>query len=147
MMLKKTQMAKDVCYTIDVRGLRAWSNASANEFAIPSADIENGSLRVFSAAWNEMQAAYEDEAPRLKKLDIKREHLTEEHRESIIAIADEAKATFGWKGTFDKAVEWQIAGVASCENLVVITDERGKKKYAKIDGIEAVTFDEYIKAH
>lgn len=140
-------MASDVCYTFDVRGLLAWSRASANEFAIPEADIENGTVRIFSVAWNEMHSAYDEDAAAFSKLKIPREHLTEEHRESIIAIADEAKATFGWKGAYDKAVEWQIAGVASCEDLTVITDERGKKKYEKIDGITAITFEEYIQKH
>jgi hypothetical protein len=37
--------------------------------------------------------------------------------------------------------------VATCEGLVVVTDERGKKKYSKIDGIKAVTFAEYIADH
>ncbi len=94
-----------------------------------------------------MHAVYEDEAKVFEDLDFKREPLSEEHRESVVAIADTAKATFGWKGTYDKAVEWQIAGVATCEGLIVVTDERGKKKYSKIDGIKAVTFAEYIEDH
>ncbi|WP_262048392.1 hypothetical protein [Bradyrhizobium sp. Bra78] len=138
---------KSACYTFDVRGLLAWSHASANEFAIPAADIESGQVRIFSCAWNEMHAVYEDEAKVFEDLDFKREPLSEEHRESVVAIADTAKATFGWKGTYDKAVEWQIAGVATCEGLIVVTDERGKKKYSKIDGIKAVTFAEYIEDH
>jgi hypothetical protein len=138
---------KSACYTFDVRGLLAWSQASANEFAIPAADIENGQVRIFSCAWNEMNAAYDDEAKAFHELDFRREPLSEEHRESVIAIADSASATFGWKGPYDKAVEWQIAGVATCEGLVVVTDEKGKKKYSKIDGIEAVTFAEYVADH
>jgi hypothetical protein len=134
-------------YTFDVRGLLAWSRASANEFAIPAADIESGQVRLFSCAWNEMNAAYDDEAQAFQGLDFKREPLSEEHRESIIAIADSAKATFGWKGPYDKAVEWQIAGVATSEGLVVVTDEKGKTKYSKVDGIKAVTFAEYIADH
>jgi hypothetical protein len=142
-------MPKDgTCYTFDVRGLLAWSKASANEFAIPAADIDSGQVRIFSCAWNEMNVAYEDEAAAFQALDFRREPLSEEHRESIIAIADGANATFGgWKGSYDKAVEWQIAGVATCEGLTVVTDERGKKKYSKIDGVKAVTFAEYIAEH
>jgi hypothetical protein len=135
------------CYTFDVRGLLAWSKASANEFAIPPADIDSGQVRIFSCAWNEMKIAYDEEAKAFEKLNFSREPLSEEHRESIIAIADGANATFGWKGSYDKAVEWQIAGVATCEGLIVITDETGKKKYSKIDGVKAVTFAEYIADH
>ncbi|WP_431204380.1 hypothetical protein ACQ86E_04465 [Bradyrhizobium betae] len=134
-------------YTFDVRGLLAWSHASANEFAIPAADIESGQVRIFSCAWNEMNAVYDDEAKAFQNLDFKREPLSDEHRETMVAIADTAKATFGWKGPYDKTVEWQIAGVAACEGLVVVTDERGKKRYSKIDGIKAVTFAEYVEGH
>ena len=51
-----------------------------------------------------MNVAYEDEAAAFQALDFRREPC-EKHRESIVAIADGANATFGgWKGSYDKAV-------------------------------------------
>jgi hypothetical protein len=137
----------DDSYTFDVRGLLAWSESSSNEFSFTHADVASGKVRIFSPAYNEFCAAYDEEAAVLKKLEIKREHLTEEHRQSVIAVTENAKATFGWKGPYDKAVEWQIAGIACCESLTVVTDERGKRLYSKIDGIQAITFDEFVDRH
>ncbi|WP_424630422.1 hypothetical protein [Bradyrhizobium sp. SYSU BS000235] len=134
-------------YTFDVRGLLAWSKSSGNQFAVAKADIDSGSMRVFSCAYNEFCKVYDDEAKNLKGIKFKKESLTEEHRESILAVAESAQATFGLKGPYDKAVEWQIAGAASCEGLIVVTDERGKTRYSKIDGIVAITFDEFLNRH
>jgi hypothetical protein len=65
----------------------------------------------------------------------------------MIAIADRAQATFGRKGPNDSAVDWKIAGAAACDRLVIVTDDRRKHRYCKIDGIRAITFDEYISTH
>lgn len=134
-------------YTIDVRGLLAWSKSSGNQFAVAKADVDSGDLRIFSFAYNEFCKVYDDEAEAFAGVKFKKEALTEEQRESVIAIAESAQATFGFKGPYDKAIEWQVAGVACCDGLVIVTDEKGKSLYAKIDGIEAITFDEFLDRH
>jgi hypothetical protein len=140
-------MPDEISFTFDVKGLRSWATSSSNQFAVAQADISSGKVRLFSVAWNEFQEAYEDECIAVSSLDVKREQLTEEHRTSIIAIADRANATFGRKGPNDGAVDWKIAGIASSEKLVIVTDERRKIQYAKINGIKAITFEEYISTH
>jgi hypothetical protein len=134
-------------FTFDVKGLQSWANASGNQFAVAQADVQSGRIQVFSVAWNEFGEAYEDDVSKLAALRVERKPLTEEHRMSIIAIADRAKATFGRRGPNDNAVDWKIAGVAACDRLVVITDQRRKHQYASIDGITAITFEEYIVSH
>jgi hypothetical protein len=134
-------------FTFDVKGLVSWAKSSSNQFAVAQADISSGRVRLFSVAWNEFQEAYEDECMGISHLEIKREQLTEEHRTSIIAIADRAKATFGRMGPNDGAVDWKIAGIASCEKLTVVTDERRKTQYSTINGVKAITFEEYISSH
>jgi hypothetical protein len=134
-------------FTFDVKGLHSWANASGNQFAVAQADVESGKILIFSVAWNEFGEAYDDDLPKLAVLDIERKPLTEEHRTAIIAIADRAKATFGRKGPNDNAVDWKVAGIAACDRLVVITDQRRKHQYAGIDGIKAVTFEEYLSSH
>src|SRR5258706_3635830 len=129
-------------YIFDVSGLLALSKSSGNQLPVAMADIDNGEARIFSCAFNEFSNVYDDEAVIFKDLKFKKHPLSEEHRESIIAIAEGAQATFGFKGPYDKAVEWQIAGVACCDGDVVVTDEKGKSLYSQIDGIDAITFDE-----
>jgi len=137
-------MPDEASFTFDVKGLLSWATSSGNQFAVVQADISSGKVRLFSVAWNEFQEAYEDEYVAVANLNIEREQLTEEHRTSIIAIADRAKATFGRRGPNDGAVDWKIAGIASCDRLVIVTDERRKVQYSKINGIKAMTFEEYI---
>ncbi|MGY3495914.1 hypothetical protein [Bradyrhizobium sp. USDA 4502] len=134
-------------YTFDVRGLRALSQSSENEFAAALEDIATGEARLFSCAYNEFAKVYDDEAEVFKGTKLKREPLSEEHRESIIAIAESAQATFGFRGPYDKAIEWQIAGVACCDGDIIVTDAKGKLKYLQIDGVQAVTFDEFLDRH
>jgi hypothetical protein len=131
----------------DARGLLALSRSSGNQFAVAIADIDSGQARIFSCAFNEFSKVYDDEVVLFKDVKFKKEALNEEHREAIIAIAASAKATFGFKGPYDKAVEWQIAGVACCDGDIVVTDEKGKTLYSQIDGIEAITFDEFLNRH
>ncbi|MET4211440.1 hypothetical protein [Bradyrhizobium sp. LA2.1] len=140
-------MPDGTAFTFDVKGLLAWSTSSGNQFAVAQEDVASGKVRIFAAAYNEFCEVYEDESVTIAGLKVKREQLTEEHRTSIIAIADRAKATFGRKGPNDSAVDWKIAGVASCEKLVVVTDESRKRRYLNVDGIKAVTFEEYISTH
>lgn len=134
-------------FIFDVKGLLSWARSSGNQFAVVQADVENGKVRVFSVVWNEFGDAYEDDMPKLASLNIERKQLTEEHRMSIIAIADRANATFGRRGPNDQAVDWKVAGIASCDCSVVVTDERRKGRYSSVDGIKAITFDEYISSH
>lgn len=134
-------------YTFDVRGLRALSQSSENELAATLEDIKSGDARVFSCAYNEFAKVYDDEAQVFKGKKPKALQLSEEHRESIIAIAESAQATFGFRGPYDRAVEWQIAGVACCDGDIIVTDDRGKAKYLQIDGIQAVTFSEFLDRH
>ncbi len=134
-------------FTFDVKGLVSWAKSSSNQFAVAQTDISSGKVRLFSVAWNEFREAYEDEFLPVSNLNIEREQLTEEHRTSIIAIADRANATFGRRGPNDNAVDWKIAGIASCDKLVIVTDERRKTQYSKIDGVKAITFEEYISSH
>ena len=136
-----------IVYTFDVKGLLAFATSSGNQFAVAQADIQSGTVVIFSPAWNEFCEAYEDESTTVAGLDIERKPLTDEHRASIVAIADRANATFGRKGPNDSGVDWKIAGVASCDKLVVVTDGRRKTQYAKINSIIAITFDEYISSH
>ncbi|MGY4364076.1 putative transglutaminase-like cysteine proteinase [Bradyrhizobium sp. LB1.3] len=140
-------MPNGTAFTFDVKGLLAWSKSSGNQFAVAQADVSTGQVRIYAVAWNEFCDVYEDESATVTGLGVKREQLTEEHRTSIIAIADRANATFGRRGPNDSAVDWKIAGIASCEKLVVVTDERRKRRYSGIDGIQAVTFEEYISTH
>jgi hypothetical protein len=63
------------------------------------------------------------------------------------AIADQAEATFGWHGPYDKCTEWIIAGAAGCGPHTIITDERRKLLYSKINGVVALTFKEYLEQH
>jgi hypothetical protein len=140
-------MPDGTAFTFDVKGILAWATSSGNQFAVAQADIANGTVRLFAPAWNECRDVYEEETVTIAALEVEREQLTEEHRTSIIAIADRANATFGRKGPNDSAVDWKIAGVAACEKLVIVTDERRKRRYLKINGLHAVTFDEYISSH
>jgi hypothetical protein len=137
----------DDLFTFDVKGMLAWAKSSGNQFAVAHADVSNGKVRIFSVAYNECSEAYEDDFEPISNLNLKREQLTEEHRTSIIAIADRANATFGRKGPNDDGVDWKMAGIASCDNLVIVTDATRKIRYSKINGIKAVTFDEYISSH
>jgi predicted transglutaminase-like cysteine proteinase len=93
-----------IVYTFDVKGLLAFATSSGNQFAVAQADIQSGTVVIFSAAWNEFCEAYEDESITVAGLDIERKPLTDEHRASIVAIADRANATFGRKGPNDSGV-------------------------------------------
>ena len=84
-----------IVYTFDVKGLLAFATSSGNQFAVAQADIQSGTVVIFSPAWNEFCEAYEDESTTVAGLDIERKPLTDEHRASIVAIADRANATFG----------------------------------------------------
>jgi hypothetical protein len=136
-----------VSYIFDVRGLRALSQSSENEFAATLEDIKSGEARVFSCAFNEFAKVYDDDAKVFNGKKPKTVPLTEEHRESILAIAESAQATFGFRGPYDRVVEWQIAGVACCDGDIIVTDDRGKAKYLQIDGVQAVTFTEFLDRH
>lgn len=134
-------------YIFDVRGMLLWSQATGNEFAVAKTDVESGAVCLFSIVFNEFAKVYDDKAVIFKGLKVKKKSFSPEHREATVAIAEKAQATFGFKGPYDKAIEWQVAGIACCENYTVVTDAKGKVLYSKIDGIEAITFDEFMDRH
>jgi hypothetical protein len=131
-------------HTLDIQGLVAWSRASGNEFASIKADVESGKIQIFNTVWNEFCEVYPDEAVTLNGVIIERAKVQPQHRLASTAIAERAKATFGWKGPYDHAIEWRVAGIASCEKLVIVTDARRKKMYTGLDGITAVTYEEFV---
>jgi hypothetical protein len=134
-------------HTLDVQGLLAFSKASGNEFASVKADLESGRLAVYNSAWKEFCEAYPDESSVLASISFEKKKVLPEHRLASAAIAERGQSTFGWSGPYDRAIEWRVAGVASYEKLVVVTDARRKKTYEDMDGITAMTFDEYVSDH
>jgi hypothetical protein len=132
-------------YLMDVPALKAWSDATGNEFQIVLGAAKSGAVVVFNRVWDGLKEAYPDEAAKLKTNQFPRERFTPEQRLAAAAIADKLEATFPiMSAGYDDAVEWAVAGIAVTGPYTIVTDERRKQKYAQIDGVAVITYDELL---
>jgi hypothetical protein len=66
---------------------------------------------------------------------------------SAAALADKSNATFGRKGPYDQCIEWCVAGIACCGPYTIVTDDRRKSLYQRVNGLTVITFEEYLNLH
>lgn len=134
-------------FVFDVHGVLAWANATGNEEKVFRNDVASGRAVIYNRVWGIFQAAYPDEATKLGPDSFQRAPVTDEHREAGAALAEREGATFGSKGPYAKGAEWWMAGIAACGPYTIVTDERRKAFYEKIDGLAVVTVEEYLALH
>jgi hypothetical protein len=131
-------------YLLDLPALKAWSDATGNEFQSVLAALNSGEVVCFNRVWEVMKEAYPDEAKKLAESQFPRLRFNREHRLAAAAIADKLEATFPVMSAYDDAVEWAVAGVAASGSYTIVSDERRIEKYAKIDGLVAISYEELL---
>lgn len=132
-------------YLMDIPAVKSWADASGNEFKAILDAIRAGTIAIYNRIWDSANDAYPDECKSLPKDEFKRERCGEEHRLAAAAIAEKLNATFPVKGSYDDAIEWTVAGIAISGPYTIVTDERRKRKYANIDGLAVITYEELIE--
>jgi hypothetical protein len=142
---KAEMMTEEVTpYVIDVPAIKAWAAATGNEASAVLGAIQDGRILLFNRVWDSAKAAYPDECARLPKDDFECERCTEEHRLAAAALAQKLNAKFPVRGPYDDAIEWMVAGVALSGPYTIVTDERRKKKFEKVDGLSVITYEEMV---
>ncbi|WP_157113763.1 hypothetical protein [Bradyrhizobium embrapense] len=134
-------------FVFDLQAVRLWSEASGNEAQIVLGDLEDEQVLIFNRVLNEFAKAYPDSAVLVKAHDFPKKRVTEEHRMSAAALAESSNATFGRKGPYDQCIEWCVAGIACCGPYTIVTDDRRKSLYQKVNGLSVITFEEYLNLH
>ena len=134
-------------FVFDLKAIRLWSEASGNEAQVVLGDLEGGQVLIFNRVLNEFAKAYPDSAKQLKTHNFPKTRVTEEHRMSAAALAESSNATFGRKGPYDQCIEWCVVGIACCGPYTIVTDDRRKTLYQKVNGVTVITFEEYLNLH
>jgi hypothetical protein len=131
-------------YLMDVPALKSWADAKGNEAKVVLNAIKAGVIVVYNRVWDSAKDAYPDECKTLPKDEFERKRCGEEHRLAAAAVADRLNATFPVRGAYDDAIEWVVVGIALGGPFTIVTDERRKKKYAKIEGLSVITYEELL---
>jgi hypothetical protein len=131
-------------YIFDVPAMRAWADASSNEASTILAEVKSGTVVIFNRVWDSFKNAYADKAAKLPKSEFECARADEEHRLAAAAIVDKLNAHFPMMGPYDDSIEWTVAGIAIAGPYTIVTDEKRKQRYAKIDGLSVVTYDEFF---
>ncbi|MGH6890524.1 MAG: hypothetical protein ACREHF_15260 [Rhizomicrobium sp.] len=133
-----------VTYLMDVPAVKSWADAKANERTVVLTAVKAGTVLIYNRVWDSAKSAFPDECETLPKDEFVRKRCNEEHRLAAAAVAESLNATFPIRGGYDDAIEWTVVGVALSGGYTVVTDERRKQKYQKIDGLLVVTYDELL---
>jgi hypothetical protein len=141
----ETMPEPKVTYLLDVPAVKSWADAKGNESKSVLAAVKAGRVVVYNRVWDSAKGAYPDECESLPKDQFDCERCGEEHRLAAAAVAERLNATFPVRGgSYDDAIEWTVVGVAKSEGYTIVTDERRKAKYQKIDGLLVATYEELI---
>jgi hypothetical protein len=131
-------------YLMDIPAIKYWAAAKGNEFKAVFEAVKAGTIVIYNRVWDKANEAYPDECSGLPKEEFQRQVCGEEHRLAAAALAQKLEATFPIRGSYDDAIEWTVIGIAVCGPYTIVTDQRRKAKYAKIDGLSVITYDELI---
>src|SRR5690242_15962932 len=113
---------------IDTAGLHAVATASGNLKATLMARIKDGTIGVPSWAFQELRAAYEDDAKQLSPHIAKRFPLNVHVEVGAARITERLNLGFS-RGAFDTHVERHTAALASIKSLTVITSPDNVSSY------------------
>jgi hypothetical protein len=132
-------------YLMDVPAVKSWADAKGNESKSILAAVKAGTIVIYNRVWDSAMGAYPDECKSLPKGEFERERCGEEHRLAAAAVAERLNATFPVRGgSYDDAIEWTVVGVAISGGYTIVTDQRRKKKYEKIDGLSVITYEDLL---
>jgi hypothetical protein len=130
----------DAEYLLDSRGLFALSNSGGNLFAVVEAAIKDGRVvtvaRIHSDFIGRMPS---DKVKKIKECNIEKKKVTLKYDQHAAVLAGNSNSNL----SSQDEMEWIAAAFADLHGLCIITDEKSRGFYERIDGIDVMTLQEF----
>jgi hypothetical protein len=127
-----TDCAEECCSVIDAHGLHALANLSGNLKAVALAQLESGALGVMSAAWQEFEDLYEEEAQMLAPHIARKINVVRKYNVGAASIADRLNSRFS-DGAYGRNADLFTGSAALVEGYTVVTVAGRTQVYERME--------------